>query len=312
MVAKERSEEQALRSPPARVRWRRVAVFYLAVYATSYGALGSFLASGGSFRDASWVFFAQVSALTPAIVALIITKWLWREPVAAMLKLRPWWNRWLLVAWLVPWALSLVALGLGLLVPGVHWDGTLEPAVAAKILSPGQLEMLHEIAAKASVPAVVLLVPLGLLSSVSMSFLAGCGEEIGWRGFVYGQLRPLGFWRGALATGVLWLGWHLPLLALGYGYPQHPGLGVLLMTAHLLVSSVGYAYVRERGSTVAVGLFHGTTEAVALIAVAPLAGGTDLTVGIGSVTWIAADIVIVLGLLAHDRFAGIRNLTRPR
>jgi hypothetical protein len=144
---------------------------------------------------------------------------------------------------------------------------------------------------------------MGILASVTMSFLSGCGEEIGWRGFVHGELRPLGFWRNALVTGLLWLGWHLPLLALGYGYPKHPGVGVALMTVHLLVSSVGYAYLRERAaSSVTVGLFHGTTEAAALLAVAPLAGGSDITVGIGSLTWIAADVLVVCGLLAHDRF----------
>lgn len=304
--------ESAVAAQPARVRWARVAVYYLTVYAATYTMVGGFLASGGSFRHPSWIFFAQVSSLTPALVALLLTKWLWREPVARTLGLRPWWNRWLLVAWLLPWLLTLLALGFGLAMPGVHWDGSLRPAVDAKILSAGQLEMLHRISAKASLPTILLLVPMGLLSSVTMSFLSGCGEEIGWRGFLYGQLRPLGFWRGTLLTGVFWLGWHLPLLAFGYGYPQHPGLGVLLLTLHILVSSVGFAYLRERGSTVAVGLFHGTTEAVALIAVAPLAGGSEITVGIGSLTWIAADALVVLVLLAHDRFAGLARLIEAR
>jgi hypothetical protein len=89
----------------------------------------------------------------------------------------------------------------------------------------------------------------------------------------------------------------------GYGYPEHPALGVGLIALHTLVASVGYAYLRERAaSSVAVGLFHGTTEASALLAVAPVAGGTDLTTGIGSLSWIAAVAVVVFGLLLHDRF----------
>jgi len=39
-----------------------------------------------------------------------------------------------------------------------------------------------------------------------------------------------------------------------------------------------------------------------LLAVAPLSGGTELTVGMASLSWIAADVVVVFGLLAHDRF----------
>lgn len=50
------------------------------------------------------------------------------------------------------------------------------------------------------------------------------------------------------------------------------------------------------------GLFHGTTEAAALLAVAPLGGGSDVTTGIGGVTWIAADALIVAGLFAYDAF----------
>jgi hypothetical protein len=36
--------------------------------------------------------------------------------------------------------------------------------------------------------------------------------------------------------------------------------------------------------------------------VARLAGGTEITVGMASLSWIAADAVVVCKLLAHDRF----------
>ncbi len=295
---------------PAGVRWRRVGIYYGLVFLVSYGLVGGFLAAGGSFRDASWVFFAQVSSLTPAVMALVLTR-VWREPLNASLALRPRRDRWLLLAWLLPWLLVLLALGFGLLMPGTRWDGSLQPAVTARILSPAQLDLLHRMAAAASVPPVLLLVPMGILSSVTMSFVAGCGEEVGWRGFVHGELRPLGFWRNAFITGLLWLGWHLPLLALGYGYPQHPGLGVALMTVHIMLMGLGCAYLRERsGSSVTVGLFHGTMEAAGLLAVAPVVGGTDLTVGIGSLSWIAAMAVVVGGLLACDAIFAKGSIVR--
>ena len=296
-----------------KVRWRRVIFYYLLVYALSYGLVGGFLFFGGSFGDSSWVFFAQASALTPALLAIVLTRWLWRDPLVQSLGLRLRFNRWLLIAWLVPWALSLLALCFGLTIPGVSWDASLQPAVDSTLVSPEQLKMLGGISAETGLPRFVLLVPFGILVSVTMSFIAGCGEEIGWRGFVHTELKPLGFWPNALLTGLLWLCWHLPLLALGYGYPQHPGLGVVLMTVHLMVASVGYAYLRERAaSSVACGLFHGTTEATALLAVAPLAGGTDLTVGIGSLSWIGACILVVFGFLLHDRFIAREPIAWPR
>ena len=290
-------------APQARVRWRRVVVYNLLLWTVSYGLVGGFLAGGGSFQDASWVFFAQASALVPGLLALVLTRWVWPAPLRESLGLRLRLDRWLAVALIVPWVLCLLALGFGLLVPGVAWDGSLQPAVEARLLSPDQLDLLRRMAARAAVPPVLLLVPMALLLSVTMSFLVNCGEEIGWRGFVHAELRPLGFWRNALVTGLLWSAWHMPLLALGYGFPQHPGLGAVLLSASCLISSVGYAYLRERtSSSLIVALFQGATEATLLLAVAPLTGGTEITVGMASLSWIAAEVVVVGGLLAHDRF----------
>jgi membrane protease YdiL (CAAX protease family) len=290
-------------SPTGQVRWGRIVTYYLLVYAVTYGLVGGFFLFGGSFRHPSWVFFAQVSSLTPALMALGLTRWLWRAPLASSLGLRLRADRWLLLAWLLPWALAIVALGFALAAPGTAYDGTLQPAVDRTIVSQAQLDWLRQIAGRASVPPILLLVPFGLLSSVTMSFVAGCGEEIGWRGFMYTELRVLGFWRGTIITGLFWLGWHLPLLALGYGYPQHPGLGVALMTVYLLVASVGHTYLRERGaSSLVAGLFHGTSEATVLLAVAPVRGGSDVTVGVGSLSYIAALALIVGALLVYDRF----------
>jgi membrane protease YdiL (CAAX protease family) len=297
------SQDSAASQPVAEVRWRRVVTYYLLTYAVSYGLVGGFLLSGGSFSDPSWLFFVQVSSLTPALMAIGLCRWLWHAPVKSSLALRLRADRWLLLAWLLPWALALLALAFALAVPGTAYDGTLQPAVVRTLLSQAQLEWLHRLAARISLPPIALLVPFGLLASVTMSFVAGCGEEIGWRGFVYTELRALGFWRCTLVTGLFWLGWHLPLLAMGYGYPQHPVLGIVLMSVHLLVASVGHGYLRERGaSSVVAGLFHGTSEATALLAVAPVRGGTDITVGIGSLSYTAALTVLVCALLAYDRF----------
>jgi hypothetical protein len=300
-------------SSPDHVSWGRVVTYYVTVYVASYGLVLGFRLAGGSFADPSSVFFFQVSSLMPALVAMALTRWWWHQPVRSSLALRLRAGRWLLVAWLSPWALALLALAFGLAMPGASYDGTLQPAVERTLLSQGQVEILRNLAARVSLPAALLLVPIGLLTSVTMSFLAGCGEEIGWRGFVHTQLRPLGFWRNALVTGLFWLGWHVPLLALGYGYPQHPGWGILLMALHLLIFSIGQAYLRERGaSSLVAGLFHGTTESTVLLAVAPVRGGSDITVGVGSLSWTAAMAVVVGAFLLHDHFLAREPIAWPR
>ncbi len=296
------------------VRWGRVIAYCAVVFAVSYGLVGALLLAGGGLNDPSSLFFFQASALTPALAAVVMARWVWREPVVAALALRPRRKRWLVVAWLAAWCVALLALGIGAAMPGVEWDSSLQPAVDRALLSADQLELLRGLARDASLPPVLLLVPFGVIASLTISFVAGCGEEIGWRGLVYGELRPLGFWRAALVTGLLWLAWHLPLLALGWGSPRHPGLGALAMSVHIMISAVGLAWLRERaGSSLAAGLFHGTTEATLLLAVAPLAGGSDLTVGgAGTLSFILAEAVVVLGLLVWDRFLAAEPVAFPR
>lgn len=208
--------------------------------------VGLFFATGGSFSDASWVFFMQISALTPAIIAIVLTRYLWRKPLKESLGLVLKNNRWMFASWIIPWLIIVLALVLGYLMPGVYWDVSLQPAVESKILSAEQLEMLHNYADKSSLPPILFLIPMGILLSFTMSFIAGCGEEIGWRGYIHNELRQLGFCHNAVLTGILWLIWHLPLLALGYGYPEHPIHGIALMSAHIMISSVSCAYLREK------------------------------------------------------------------
>jgi uncharacterized protein len=286
------------------VRWRRVALFVALVWLAGHGLLYGFKVAGFGADDSSWLLVAQVSALVPALVAMGLTRWAWREPLRSSLGLRFPRGRWLVVCMTVPWALCLLALGLALLVPGVRWDGSLQPAVDARMLAPGQLDLLRSLAERANLAPVLLLVPFGLVASMTLSFATNCGEEIGWRGLVHTELRPLGFWGNAMTTGLLWFTWHLPVLAKGWFFPQHPLLGAPLLGAHCLLASVAYALVRDRtDSSLAVALFEGTTEATLLLAVAPVAGGSDLTVGVASVTWLAAEVVVVVGLLLYDRMS---------
>ncbi len=48
-----------------------------------------------------------------------------------------------------------------------------------------------------------------------------------------------------------------------------------------------------------------------LLAIAPLAGGTEITVGMGSLSWLGADLVIVIAFLAYDRFLACAPIAWP-
>lgn len=56
--------------------------------------------------------------------------------------------------------------------------------------------------------ATVWILPVFLMQSVF-----AIGEEFGWRGWLVTRAASWGFWRLALVSGLVWIVWHLPVLA---------------------------------------------------------------------------------------------------
>ena len=125
------------------------------------------------------------------------------------------------------------------------------------------------------------LVAQGLILGPTLSALAGLGEEAGWRGLLHTELSGLGFWRESWIVGLLWGAWHLPLVFEGYGFPNHPLAGAGLLLAFTLLAAPLYTFIRIRAeSTLACAVFHGSFAASMLLTFAPIAGGSELTVGL--------------------------------
>nr|WP_281023941.1 CPBP family intramembrane glutamic endopeptidase [Mobilicoccus pelagius] len=69
------------------------------------------------------------------------------------------------------------------------------------------------------------LVALTAVAGLLVTCVLALGEEIGWRGWLWPALRPLGRLRAAAAGGVIWAMWHLPIVLIGHNYtgaPRHP------------------------------------------------------------------------------------------
>jgi membrane protease YdiL (CAAX protease family) len=243
------------------VNWTRVAVYYGATFVLTHTLSLTYLLVCGAWDSPQSFAVANVVMLCPAVVAIGLQR-IAGEPIATPLALRfrPSW--WFLAAWLLPPLLMVAALAVSLLLPGARYAGDMGGLPASMDSFRQQVRGLG-----IAPPTAMLLI--GLALGPTLSAIGGLGEEIGWRGFLYKELAPLGFWRCSWVTGVLWALWHVPLFFEGYGDRQHPVASGLGMAAFAVLLAPILAGVRRAsGSVVACGILHGTLSSTRLFAVA--------------------------------------------
>jgi len=288
-MALEQPGNASFRGGAAR-RGRRVAIYYAVTFLVTHALSFGYLRAGGSFRRLDSFLFANVAMLVPGLVAACLTRFVFREPVARTLGLSLRFNRWFLFAWWFPPLVSLATLLLGLAQPGTSYSAQLAGLSARFELSAEQLRSLAP--QLGSLPPIGSLLVQALILGPTLSAIAGLGEEAGWRGLLHHELSPLGFWRESWIVGLLWGVWHLPLVFEGYGFPSHPIAGACVLLAFTLLAAPLYTFVRiAAGSTLACAVFHGSFGASMLLTFAPVAGGSELTVGL-----LALPGVLVMGL----------------
>ena len=101
----------------------------------------------------------------------------------------------------------------------------------------------------------------------------GLGEEIGWRGFMFPELKErLGYTKGVLLGGVIHGAWHFPLMLFaGYEYGRHyigaPVLGLFAFCVFTVSTGIISDFLHEKsGSILLSGLYHGAGNTVFSVA----------------------------------------------
>ncbi|MHB9029875.1 MAG: CPBP family intramembrane glutamic endopeptidase, partial [Candidatus Latescibacterota bacterium] len=245
--------------------------------------IGVYSLSGGEWQTRQAYTIALIYMLIPGITAILFQKYVAHEPVRETLALwfRP--NRWFLAAWFLPAVLALLAVGTGLLLPGVEYSPDLSGFFDRyrEVLTPEQVERMQRDMEQFPVSPFWIGLVNGLIAGITINAFFALGEEVAWRGFLVHRLAGLGFWRMAGLTGIIWGVWHAPIILMGHNYPQHPGIGVGMMIVFSLLLTPFLLYVRLKSrSTIAAAIFHGTINGLAGLSILVLAGGNDLTVGI--------------------------------
>ena len=93
---------------------------------------------------------------------------------------------------------------------------------------------------------------VGLVSAATwitiLGFIFTAGEEIGWRGYMLTRLIDAGVPRPVLVSGLIWAGWHLPLIFAGiYAAGPYPALSAVIFVVS--VTSIAYIFARMRLET---------------------------------------------------------------
>lgn len=258
--------------------------FVLVAYGLSWaGQIAIWVYGGLEGRLFQWL--APFLMFAPAVAALVAC----RTEGASFIRLLSLRGRAapLAAAVLVPVATALgaaFAIGIGLGGSPIPWTrvaGGFAVSADGPFLWSGVLS-LPSLLADVVVTAVWLAIVGGLLA---------VGEEVGWRGYLQPRLcSRFGTYPGLLGVGLLWAFWHLPLLLLGYVFPQAPVVGGFLLFPCIGIGmSFFLGWLRDAsGGIWAPVLAHGSYNA--------FFGTLVFTMSFGRSTWGAYLIIVALTL----------------
>ena len=174
-----------------------------------------------------------------------------------------------LAAWFLPALLTAIGAALYFAVFPGHFDmsgDALAAAAGAEALEQMQSQGL-------TYPMYVLISVIGCLTYAPfVNMLLAVGEEAGWRGFLYPQLKAkFGKRQGWLLGGVIWGMWHWPLMWLigyeyGTDYAGFPIVGMLIFCIFTTVVGVLCDWLYEKTNCIWIpAIFHGSVNAAGTV-----------------------------------------------
>jgi len=276
--------------------------------AVSWAAAGIAILPGlRSTQGPVYVVFAAAYMLLPAICAIIL-QLVHKEKPFSNLGISFKLNWWFLIAGIVPFIYSFMALGISLLFPNVSFSLTYEG-----FLSRFPIEQAELVAQQLSKfpPIVFLIIQIAqaLVAGFTINALFGLGEELGWRGYLLKALQNKKLLPVSLIIGAVWGLWHFPLILLGHNYPQHPvaGVGMMIVFCILLTPMMIYIVIKSK-SVITAAILHGANNAIAGIAILYLVGGNDITNGVTGIAGFIALLLVNIAFYLYDKYITRENI----
>lgn len=183
---------------------------------------------------------------TPLIAAVVL--WLIRRPGTFRQTFATSWRGQL------PWVLA-----------GVGIIAAVAAAQTAVALATG-LARIHPLEQ-------ILAASVWILPVFAMQSVFAIGEEFGWRGWLATRARSWGFWPLATVSGLVWIVWHLPVLAV---IGDRPLFDIVVYFAGMLPWAPLLLALRWRsGSVWPAVLAHGAINSIRVFLLQSVPSGTD-------------------------------------
>jgi len=254
-----------------------------------------------------YTVFAAAYMLLPAVCAIILQV-IHKEKPFRNLNVSFKLNWWFLIAGIVPFIYSFMALGINLLFPNVSFSVTAEGFFSR--LPAEQAELAIQQLSRFP-PIVFLLIQIAqaLIAGYTINALFGLGEELGWRGYLLKALQDKKLLPASLIIGTVWGLWHFPLILLGHNYPQHPvaGVGMMVIFCILLTPMMIYIVIKSK-SVITAAIFHGVNNAIAGIAILYLSGGNDITNGVTGIAGFITLLLVNIAFYLYDKYITKENI----
>ena len=208
--------------------------------------------------------------------------------------------KFLLAAWFLPALLTAIGAALYFVVFPGHFDMSGEYLAAN-----AGAEALEQLEAQGlTYPLYILISVVGCLTYASLiNMVLAAGEEAGWRGFLYPQLKAkFGKRRGWLIGGVIWGIWHWPLMWLigyeyGTDYVGFPIVGMLSFCIFTTVAGILCDWLYEKTECIWIpSIFHGALNAAGTIPMALCITNTGSAILLGPVPiGVLAGLPMIIG-----------------
>jgi uncharacterized protein len=161
-------------------------------------------------------------------------------------------------------------------------------------------EFMQELVARMGLrasPAVSTIVYVLLMGvfGLARGLSTALGEEIGWRGFLVPELsKTMGFTSTALISGIVWAGWHYPILIWGdYNSGTPTWYGLPCFTILVVAMAAVFAWMRLKSGSLWTGAILHASHNLCIQAIF-----TPLTRDTGATAWFIDEFGVVLPIVA--------------